>query len=130
MIELRAKFFKFMLVGGLSTLIHFFVLFILTLKPIISATYASAIGYVVSSFFNYFLNYKFTFKHTGSHSLTIVKFYVMVIFGLAINSITFNLISSLFNTHPLIIQIPTTATVLAWNFTVSHLWTYKNNSRK
>jgi putative flippase GtrA len=130
MTELHAKFFKFMLVGGLSTLIHFFVLFILTLKPIISPTYASAIGYILSSFVNYFLNYKFTFKHTGSHSITIVKFYVMVIFGLAINSITFNLISGLYNTHPLIIQVPTTATVLAWNFTVSHLWTYKNNSRK
>ena len=130
MIELQTKVFKFMFVGGLSTVLHFFILFVLTLNSTILPTYASAIGYVISSFANYYLNYRFTFQHEGSHSITVLKFYAMVISGLAINSIIFKAISLLFETHPLIIQIPTTATVLAWNFTVSHLWTYKNDRMK
>ena len=129
MSELQTKFFKFILVGGLSTLLHFFLLFILTLNSTIPPTFASAVGYVLSSFANYYLNYRFTFQHQGPHSVTILKFYVMAISGLAINTITFKIILLLLATHPLIVQIPTTATVLAWNFTISHLWTYKSPTR-
>lgn len=128
MIEIRVKFCKFVTIGAVSTLIHFFVLFMLTLNPEVPPTFASAVGYLISSLFNYYLNYKLTFKHTGRHSTTLLKFYIMVIFGLAINALTFKLISMFYDTHPLIIQAPTTAIVLVWNFTISHLWTYRKRA--
>lgn len=126
MIDIGSKFVKFITIGAFSTLLHFLILFLLTLKPLVSPPLASAVGYLVSSVANYYLNYRFTFQHTGAHSTTILKFYIMVFIGLLINSLTFKSISLFFDAHPVIIQVPTTAIVLGWNFTVSHLWTYKN----
>lgn len=61
----RSEILRFVLTGGLATLMHYLIYFIL-LRMQLDMTIAFAIGYFISFLFNYLMSARFTFKKKTS----------------------------------------------------------------
>lgn len=121
------KFIKFLGVGGLATAIQYGILILLVETNLALPVVASSIGYLVSSIANYLLNYYFTFSSSASHSLAIVKFLVVALIGLLINSLLIYVMTEMISIYYIIAQIVATLAVLIWNFFAHKYWTYKSH---
>lgn len=120
------KFFKFLGVGGVATAIQYGILIVLVETGLAVAFIASTIGYIVSGAFNYTLNYYFTFQSSASHKSAAVKFAIVALIGLGINSALVFLMTEVGSIYYLVAQIIATVAVLLWNFTAHQFWTYKS----
>jgi putative flippase GtrA len=84
---------------------------------------ASAVGYILSAFFNYFANSHFTFGGGHSHARSLPRFLVTALTGLGINQIV--LLSGMYISLPIAIaQLTATAVVVFWNYFVNASWTF------
>lgn len=63
----RSEILRFVLTGGLATLMHYLIYFIL-LGMQLNMTVAFAIGYLISFLFNYLMSARFTFRKKTSAS--------------------------------------------------------------
>jgi putative flippase GtrA len=128
-------FFKFIVIGGLSTLIQFVVLALLVELTGMQEVIASAISYVLSGFFNYYANFHVTFSSTSRHAETLPRFLASACLGLSVNILLFSFfLYSLEGIHLIqfrmipnyyIAQFFATGITLVLNFTVSKFWIYK-----
>lgn len=130
------KFLKFFVVGGLSTLIQFILLWFFVSICLINPVISSFSGYLLSSIFNYFANYHITFKSNAKHKETFPKFVAAVALGLSCNTLFFalllselqkiELLTQLLHEHTyLIAQLFATLLTLIINFTVHKIWIYR-----
>lgn len=128
-------FVLFVGIGGISTLIQFLLLILFVESHLLPEVYASAAGYVLSSFFNYWANYRFTFNSTSSHAETFPKYAFAVALGLTINVLLFATFLWLFDNylelhwveHYLVAQFLATGISVFLNFIVHKLWIYRNH---
>ena len=131
-------FIKYLSIGGISTLIQFLLLALLIELKLAPEVIASAIGYILSSIFNYAANYHYTFSSNASHSKTLPKFIIAVGFGLASNVLLFAFFLYLLgffllSEHPLsahgylIAQFFATGITVFLNFLVHKFWIYKGH---
>ncbi|MFT5294380.1 MAG: putative flippase GtrA [Colwellia sp.] len=118
---------KFLGVGGIATIVQYIIFVILIELLKIDIVLASAIGYTISSIFNYLLNYYFTFTSKVKHHVAMVKFALIVLIGLSLNSFIIHVLVDMLNMHYLLSQIITTGIVLIFNFVAHKFWTYKEN---
>ena len=128
MTELRRtanQFLRFATVGGIATAIHYLILIALVHAASMNAVWASSIGFIVSAVCNYLLNYRFTFRSNVEHRRAIIKFFVVAVVGLALNSLTMQIAIEYMSVHYLLAQVLATGLVLLWNFTGNRLWTFK-----
>jgi putative flippase GtrA len=116
---------KFISVGAIATIIQYAIFILLIEFFYVEAVMASAFGYGLSSILNYLLNYHFTFSSNAKHSVAALKFTIVVIVGLSLNSLIMYILVNLFSCHYLLAQIITTGVVLIFNFVVHKYWTYK-----
>jgi putative flippase GtrA len=119
------KFAKFLMVGGAATLIQYGLLIVFVERLMIEAVIASASSYALSSIFNYLMNYYFTFSSGADHGKSSIKFAVVAIIGLALNTCTMYLFVNMLNIHYVLSQVVATGVVLFWNYFVHKNWTYK-----
>ena len=118
------QFSKFLVVGGLSTLLQYVVLVIAVTFLNTDPVNGSMTGYLLGGVLNYYLNYKFTFKSDKSHINTTWKFAVIMAIGFSLNAyIMFVLVSDI-ELHYIFAQIVATIIVLVWNFIANRLWTF------
>lgn len=120
------NFVKFLGVGGTATLLQYAVLILMVEFEFAEPVVASTFGYALSSICNYLLNYYFTFGSNAHHHLAALKFTVVAITGLCINSGLVYLLTEVLDLHYLFAQVLSTATVLLWNFFIHNHWTYKS----
>jgi putative flippase GtrA len=119
----QSTFFRFLLVGGCATLLHYSIMAFLIYSASITADVASAAGYMLSTFYNYWANARFTFGGGHSHSRSLPRFLVTALAGLGINQVM--LLWGLYISLPLAMaQLAATATVLLWNYLVNAIWTF------
>lgn len=129
------RFALFIGIGGLSTLLQFALLALLVETGLLSEVPASAAGYLLSSFFNYWANYRYTFKSQQSHWQAFPKFAMAVALGLSINTLLFALFFHLFSqSWPLPwvapywpAQVLATGLTVIVNFIVHKCWIYRNH---
>ncbi len=116
---------KFLSVGAIATIIQYVIFIALVELGKVEAVTASALGYGLSSIFNYLLNYHFTFSSNAKHHIAAVKFAIVVIIGLTLNSLIMYVLVNGFDCHYLLAQIISTGIVLIFNFIIHKYWTYK-----
>ena len=122
-------FSSFVIVGAIATVLQYVVLLTLVITLDVSPTIASAIGFVASTSANYFLNYHFTFICKKSHKDVILKFLIISMIGLSLNSILMFIGTEILIFHYMLVQIIATITVLFWNFFGNQLWTFSNEKK-
>ncbi|MBV1775431.1 GtrA family protein [Burkholderiaceae bacterium DAT-1] len=120
------QFLQFALVGLSGTGVQYVSLWIGADILGTSATTASAIGYILGCFVNYYLNYLFTFKSAKSHADAASKYFTVVGVGWCINTGLMALFTGWLGFPKWPSQIVTTGIGLIWNFGGSKLWAFKH----
>lgn len=129
------RFALFLGIGGFCTLLQFLLLIIFVESQLLPEVYASAAGYALSSFVNYWANYHYTFKSTSRHKDTFPKFVVAVAIGLSTNTALFAAFLFIFEHYlPLpwvkpywVAQVLATGITVVLNFLVHKIWIYRNH---
>ena len=119
------RFIKFGLVGILNTLINqilFIILNSLGLYYIIS----NIIAYSISTLNSYLWNSKLVFKYSGDNlKETSLKFIILNIIGLTLNTIILYLLLDIVGLRKLIALVITTGIVMILNYFINKLWVFK-----
>lgn len=131
------RFALFAGIGGMSTLLQFLLLALFIETRLTTEVVASALGYALSSLFNYWANYHYTFKSSTSHWQTLPKFALAVAIGLAVNTLLFSLFLHIFTEYLhfpwvkpyLVAQCLATGITLIVNFMVHKFWIYRTPSK-
>lgn len=118
-------FIKFLGIGAIATIIQYIIFIVLVEFSSLTVVLASGLGYGISSIFNYLMNYHYTFSSGAKHKVAALKFTLVALVGLSLNSLLMYLLVELFNVHYIISQIMVTGIILVVNFFAHKLWTYK-----
>jgi putative flippase GtrA len=116
---------RFLLVGGSATLLHYIAMAVLMLCADVPKGEASACGYVISTFYNYWGNARYTFGGTARHRQALPRFLVTALAGLGVNQFVLQGLSSQGLPVPLA-QVCATACVLVWNYLVNACWSFRS----
>lgn len=108
---------RFCLVGGVSFLIDYSLLFALTEWAGLYYLYSSAISFSVTVVFNYWLCVIYVFKGAGKQTARqAVIFFVTGALGLALNQFCMWLFVAVVGLHYMIAKLFATAIVTIWNY--------------
>ncbi|WP_332875978.1 GtrA family protein [Massilia sp. S19_KUP03_FR1] len=121
------SFLTFVFVGGFATGLHYAIILFTVYALGWSLVYGSTLGFSLSAVVNYLLNVKLTFRSTQSHKNTAPRFFLVAGSGLVLNYGILSILLSL-DAHAVIAQILTTIGVLIWNYIVSGLWTFRQQT--
>jgi putative flippase GtrA len=121
------QFIKFASVGLMSAIGHYGLLIALVQFGHVDAVIGSAAGATLGACINYALNYHFTFRSTKDHRESVVKFVVVAIIGLILNTLLMWIGVNQLDIHYLVSQIVTTGLVMVWSFLGNRFWTFQEN---
>lgn len=107
---------RFCLVGGISLIVDYAVLYSLVEFLKIHYLYSSAIAFTISVIFNYWLCVKYVFKVSQQSTKQAILFISSSVVGLVLNQIFMWLFVDLINIHYLIAKLGATVIVTAWNY--------------
>lgn len=124
----KRSFVRFLLVGGTATALHYLVIGGAVHLTSISFTAASAIGYVLSMFYNYWANSRFTFGGGHDHTKSFPRFLIISLTGLGINQSVLSL-GIYLHLLPALSQVAATVVVVLWNYFLNAIWTFANKDR-
>ena len=116
---------SFALIGALATGLQYLVLIILVRVGGVDPVLASALGYIFSGILSYRLNYSFTFRSSKSHREAFVKFGMVSLSGLLINTGIMSFGVNLLEVNYLLVQLFSTGAVLFWNFLMNMVWSFR-----
>ena len=111
--------------GLLATLFQYLLLILLVQLFDVRPVYASSIGYILSTFLNYYLNYVFTFSSTAKHHVAAAKFFIVATIGLSLNAAIMYLLTEKLSIFYVAAQVVATGVVFIWNFIGSRVWAFK-----
>ncbi|MDB5940186.1 MAG: gtrA-like family protein [Polaromonas sp.] len=118
---------RFLLTGGLATVVQYAVLGVCMQMLEWSALLASCTGYLAGSVLSYLINYYFTFSSGRPHHQAAPLFYIMVAVGLVINSSVMAVLAGSLGWNPWLSQLIATMLALIWNFVAARLWVFRLN---
>ncbi|MSU76196.1 GtrA family protein [Patescibacteria group bacterium] len=120
------QFVKFVLVGGLSTVINFTIYATLVLNHV-DYLLAATIAFIVATLNSYTWNRRWTFRAGPHRNERLVKFTLVQLIGLAINllMLTFLIEHVGLEDHKLIAQLIANAFVIISNYIGNKFWTFK-----
>lgn len=118
------QFSRFTGVGFVSAIGHYGLLIGLVQGFGVAAVPASAAGALLGAVINYALNYCFTFRSTKRHKDAILKFAIVALVGLVLNTLFMWVGVKLLGVHYLLSQVVTTGLVLVWSFIGNRHWTF------
>nr|WP_256504499.1 GtrA family protein [Gilvimarinus xylanilyticus] len=113
------------MVGGTATALQYLFLVLLVELTGTPKVACSAIAFALSAVYNYLANYYFTFQATHKHRESSLKFAVVVVLGLALNTLVFY-IADIVLPHYLLAQIIATGVTLISNFLLHKFWIYRS----
>lgn len=116
--SLLIQIFKFVIVGGIATIIDWLIYFILykfiKLEPII----ANIISFSVSVVYNYYASCKYVFKVNKEKSKTrqFTEFIIFSLIGLGINELLIFIFVNKLSWNAMLVKILATIIVMVFNF--------------
>ena len=128
MAGLAHQFSRFTGVGFVSAIGHYGLLIGLVQGFGVAAVPASAAGALLGAIINYAMNYRFTFRSSKRHKEAIIKFAVVAVVGLILNTFFMWIGVKLIGAHYLLSQLVTTVLVLIWSFFGNRHWTFHVHS--
>ena len=120
------QFVSFSFVGVIATTVHYIVLGFAVQFLDITPVPASMFGFIAGAIVNYLLNYHFTFKSQKEHLETSLRFMMVALTGLGLNTFLMFLLTG--RLHYLLSQMCATIIVLFWNFLFNRFWTFREAS--
>jgi putative flippase GtrA len=118
------QFVRYVVIGGLSTAIHYVVLYTLHERLSLDGVFSTTIGMLISAVFNFFANYHFTFRSSAGMFESLWRFVVIIGLGVLINAGIFWLLVTRLSWFYLFGQAIATIAVLFWNFLFSRTFIY------
>lgn len=120
------KFIKFAIVGVINTLLNWIIFFLLNSLGIYYIV-SNVIAYTVATINSYLWNSKWVFGYTkGFKDNASIKFIILNIVGLILNTIILFILVDMFNIGKLIALVITTAIVMIINYIVNKVWVFRN----
>jgi len=124
--QLFRKFVLFCFVGGISSLIDLAVLITLVEFFGVPVLPASGVGVLVASINGYILNRVLTFKNKSQKIAGQYIAYLLVsLVGLLLTLLCMHIFIEYVHLHYIIAKLITIVLVTSWNFTVNHLFVFK-----
>ena len=117
--------FRFGVVGVLTAVLHYGLLYIGVEMLRLGATVSSSLGFIVAVVFNYMMHYSWTFAEPAPHGQTLRRYLVMISCGFLINALVMYAGVHWLVLHYLITQALALVTVVVWNYTMSSLWVFR-----
>ncbi len=116
---------KFSVVGISSTIIDWLIYFLITRFLGIFYIFAKIISFLMAVINSYTWNRKWTFRSENPQKAQeFVKFLVVSVVGLTLNTAVMFLAVSKAHWHDLYALILATSVVMAWNFTIDKMWVF------
>ncbi len=122
------KFVRFLIVGGIATLIQYVVLIWSVERWHWNAVLASSIGYLLSAIANYLLNYYFTFRSNNRHDVAAARFAIVTAAGFALNALLMELLAVKVRFPYVLSQVMATIGTLIWNYWANSRWSFGRQS--
>lgn len=116
---------RFLFVGGSATILQYLLLVFGVEVMAVAPLMASIVAYILSALYNYFASFYFTFSNRSNHKAAAVRFPIMVVGGLLLNTVVFACIFEVLHFSYLLAQIVASGAVLVFNFLTSKFWTFK-----
>lgn len=117
------SFVRFLLVGGSATLLHYAIMAAMLQGFACPPGISSAIGYCLSTLYNYWASARFTFAGKHDHSRSLPRFLITAATGLGINLLV---LTGLIHLGLPVVpaQLVATGAVLLWNYFINATWTF------
>lgn len=125
--ELLIQIFKFVIVGGIATLIDWFIYFILYRFIKIDPLIANIISFSVSVTYNYWASCKYVFnvtKRKSKHRL-FIEFIIFSLIGLGINELLIFCLHTKLLWNAMLVKVLATAIVMVFNFVTRKMFLEK-----
>ena len=122
------QFLAFASAGAIGTAAHYSLLLLLVTGWQVDAVMASALGFLLGLLVNYLLSHHWVFRSARSHVETAIKFLVIAVVGLGLNTGLMYLAITEAGMHYLLAQVIATAVVLLWNFAGNRFWTFADET--
>ena len=122
------QFFRYLFVGGVSTVVDWSVLFLLTDFAPIHYLISAVISFIAGLIANYFLSKALVFKGSEAKVSPFAEFIAYTIIGvvgLGLTELIIFLITDCMNQHYMLSKVIATAIVLTWNYLARKFIIYK-----
>lgn len=126
----ESKLLRFVIVGGIATLVQYFTLIGSVERWHWNAVVASSLGYFLGAIANYLLNYYFTFRSDNLHRVAATRFALIAAAGLTLNTLLMELLAEKLHLPYLLAQILATVGTLIWNYWANSKWSFGRRSPK
>ena len=117
--------FRFGVVGILTAVLHYGLLYAGVEALRLPATVASSFGFMVAVIFNYLMHYSWTFGEPAPHGRTLRRYLVMITCGFLINGAVMYAGVQWLALHYLVTQALALVAVVLWNFILSNAWVFR-----
>jgi len=118
------KVVRFLIVGGVATIIQYSALIGMVERWHWNAVVASSLGYFLSAIANYLLNYYFTFRSDNPHRVAITRFAAVAAAGFVLNALFMELLAEKLHVAYVFSQILATVATLIWNYWANSRWSF------
>jgi putative flippase GtrA len=122
------KLLRFVIVGGIATLIQYVTLIGSVERWHWNAVFASSLGYLLGAIGNYLLNYYFTFRSDNRHRVAATRFAIVAAAGLTLNALLMELLAQRLHFPYVLAQILATVGTLIWNYWANSKWSFGRRS--
>jgi len=119
------KTLRFGVVGALTAVLHYGLLYIGVEALQLNVTVASSLGFVVAVIFNYLMHYSWTFDEPAPHGRTLRRYLVMIGCGFLINGAVMYAGVQWVVLNYLLTQALALIVVVSWNFVMSNVWVFR-----
>ena len=122
---------RFAVVGVITAILHYGILYILVQWGAWDSTLASSLGFVVAVSFNYLMHYHWTFSAGADaepvpHGRALVRYCCMITGGFLLNGLVMYAATDIVSWHYLLAQLLAFAVVISWNFTLANTWVFRS----
>lgn len=130
--KLFVQIFKFVIVGGVATIIDFASIFLFKEYLHIPVLIANTLAFCIATVYNYIasIRWVFTVDESKDKKKTFITFVVFSAIGLVLNDLIMWLTMELFNMYYILGKIVATCFVMIFNFVTRKLFLEEKNDKK
>ena len=118
---------KFGIIGISNTLINWIIFFLLNLVEV-NYILANIIAYSLATINSYIWNSKWVFKYNNEKLVSSLKFIIVNLVGLILNTIILFILVDMFNINKIISLVIATGVVMIINYISNRLWVFKQKT--